>query len=173
MTERRSQYLGAGALQGPVCDPLTGRKLIVDTYGGWARHGGGAFSGKNPSKVDRSAAYAVRHMAKNIVGAGLAGTAFVVAGYGWCGRGVDPIPEKIDQQIARLKLKGMGIRSDRLTREQAWPGVSMMLILTPFQGTEQFLASMVMPRSCSSSMLSMSRSETTWSFLNTPHWRNM
>ena len=51
---------------------LTGRKIIVDTYGGTARHGGGAFSGKDPSKVDRSAAYAARHVAKNIVAAGLA-----------------------------------------------------------------------------------------------------
>src|SRR5699024_5589136 len=51
---------------------LTGRKIIVDTYGGWARHGGGAFSGKDPSKVDRSAAYAMRWVAKNIVAAGLA-----------------------------------------------------------------------------------------------------
>jgi S-adenosylmethionine synthetase len=51
---------------------LTGRKIIVDTYGGWARHGGGAFSGKDPSKVDRSAAYYARYAAKNIVAAGLA-----------------------------------------------------------------------------------------------------
>ena len=51
---------------------LTGRKIIVDTYGGWARHGGGAFSGKDPTKVDRSAAYLARHIAKNIVAAGLA-----------------------------------------------------------------------------------------------------
>ena len=51
---------------------LTGRKIIVDTYGGMARHGGGAFSGKDPSKVDRSAAYACRYVAKNIVAAGLA-----------------------------------------------------------------------------------------------------
>lgn len=51
---------------------LTGRKIIVDTYGGFARHGGGAFSGKDPSKVDRSAAYAVRWVAKNAVAAGLA-----------------------------------------------------------------------------------------------------
>lgn len=58
---------------GPVADcGLTGRKIIVDTYGGMAHHGGGAFSGKDPSKVDRSAAYAVRHVAKNIVAAGLA-----------------------------------------------------------------------------------------------------
>jgi S-adenosylmethionine synthetase len=51
---------------------LTGRKIIVDTYGGYARHGGGAFSGKDPSKVDRSAAYAMRWVAKNVVAAGLA-----------------------------------------------------------------------------------------------------
>ena len=51
---------------------LTGRKIIVDTYGGMARHGGGAFSGKDPSKVDRSAAYAMRWVAKNVVAAGLA-----------------------------------------------------------------------------------------------------
>jgi len=58
---------------GPVGDAgLTGRKIIVDTYGGMARHGGGAFSGKDPSKVDRSAAYACRYVAKNIVAAGLA-----------------------------------------------------------------------------------------------------
>ena len=58
---------------GPVSDcGLTGRKIIVDTYGGWARHGGGAFSGKDPSKVDRSAAYAARYVAKNIVAAGIA-----------------------------------------------------------------------------------------------------
>ncbi|MEJ2007878.1 MAG: methionine adenosyltransferase [Acidobacteriota bacterium] len=58
---------------GPVGDSgLTGRKIIVDTYGGWARHGGGAFSGKDPTKVDRSAAYMSRYIAKNIVAAGLA-----------------------------------------------------------------------------------------------------
>jgi S-adenosylmethionine synthetase len=58
---------------GPAADAgLTGRKIIVDTYGGMARHGGGAFSGKDPSKVDRSAAYAARYVAKNIVAAGLA-----------------------------------------------------------------------------------------------------
>ena len=51
---------------------LTGRKIIVDTYGGWGRHGGGAFSGKDPTKVDRSAAYMARHVAKNIVAAELA-----------------------------------------------------------------------------------------------------
>jgi S-adenosylmethionine synthetase len=64
---------GQFVIGGPVGDcGLTGRKVIVDTYGGMARHGGGAFSGKDPSKVDRSAAYAARHVAKNVVAAGLA-----------------------------------------------------------------------------------------------------
>jgi S-adenosylmethionine synthetase len=64
---------GKFVIGGPVGDcGLTGRKIIVDTYGGFARHGGGAFSGKDPSKVDRSAAYAARYVAKNLVAAGLA-----------------------------------------------------------------------------------------------------
>ena len=64
---------GKFVIGGPQGDAgLTGRKIIVDTYGGWARHGGGAFSGKDPSKVDRSAAYFTRWVAKNIVAAGLA-----------------------------------------------------------------------------------------------------
>ncbi len=64
---------GRFVIGGPMGDcGLTGRKIIVDTYGGYARHGGGAFSGKDPSKVDRSAAYAARYVAKNIVAAGLA-----------------------------------------------------------------------------------------------------
>ena len=60
---------------------LTGRKIIVDTYGGMARHGGGAFSGKDPSKVDRSAAYAGRYVAKNIVAAGLADSCEIQVSY--------------------------------------------------------------------------------------------
>jgi S-adenosylmethionine synthetase len=60
---------------------LTGRKIIVDTYGGMSRHGGGAFSGKDPSKVDRSAAYAMRWVAKNIVAAGLADRCEVQVAY--------------------------------------------------------------------------------------------
>lgn len=64
---------GRFVIGGPVGDcGLTGRKIIVDSYGGYSRHGGGAFSGKDPSKVDRSAAYAARHIAKNVVSAGLA-----------------------------------------------------------------------------------------------------
>ncbi|MCG4586205.1 methionine adenosyltransferase domain-containing protein, partial [Anaerosalibacter bizertensis] len=64
---------GRFVIGGPMGDAgLTGRKIIVDTYGGYGRHGGGAFSGKDPTKVDRSAAYAARYVAKNIVAAGLA-----------------------------------------------------------------------------------------------------
>ncbi len=73
---------GPFVVGGPVGDAgLTGRKIIVDTYGGMARHGGGAFSGKDPSKVDRSAAYAMRWVAKNVVAAGLASRAEVQVGY--------------------------------------------------------------------------------------------
>ncbi len=73
---------GKFVIGGPVGDAgLTGRKIIVDTYGGWARHGGGAFSGKDPSKVDRSAAYAARYVAKNIVAAGLADSCEVQVSY--------------------------------------------------------------------------------------------
>jgi S-adenosylmethionine synthetase len=75
--DKRTQYhinpTGRFVVGGPVGDcGLTGRKIIVDTYGGFARHGGGAFSGKDPSKVDRSAAYAARYVAKNLVAAGIA-----------------------------------------------------------------------------------------------------
>jgi S-adenosylmethionine synthetase len=75
MISRETKYLinptGRFVIGGPQGDTgLTGRKIIVDTYGGYSRHGGGAFSGKDPSKVDRSAAYAARHVAKNIVAAG-------------------------------------------------------------------------------------------------------
>jgi S-adenosylmethionine synthetase len=74
---------GSFVIGGPVGDAgLTGRKIIVDTYGGFARHGGGAFSGKDPSKVDRSAAYAARYVAKNIVAAGLARRAEIQVAYG-------------------------------------------------------------------------------------------
>ena len=73
---------GHFVLGGPAADAgLTGRKIIVDTYGGVARHGGGAFSGKDPSKVDRSAAYAARHVAKNLVAAGLADRCEVQVSY--------------------------------------------------------------------------------------------
>lgn len=73
---------GRFVIGGPKSDTgLTGRKIIVDTYGGYAKHGGGAFSGKDPTKVDRSAAYAARYVAKNIVGAGLADKCEVALSY--------------------------------------------------------------------------------------------
>jgi S-adenosylmethionine synthetase len=83
---KRTKYhinpTGRFVIGGPVGDcGLTGRKIIVDTYGGFARHGGGAFSGKDPSKVDRSAAYAARYVAKNIVAAGLAARCEVQVSY--------------------------------------------------------------------------------------------
>jgi S-adenosylmethionine synthetase len=73
---------GRFEIGGPHGDSgLTGRKIIVDTYGGWAPHGGGAFSGKDPSKVDRSATYAARHIAKNIVAADIAKECLVQLAY--------------------------------------------------------------------------------------------
>ncbi|HEY9854528.1 MAG TPA: methionine adenosyltransferase, partial [Stenomitos sp.] len=73
---------GRFVVGGPMGDAgLTGRKIIVDTYGGYARHGGGAFSGKDPTKVDRSAAYAARYVAKNVVAAGLADRCEVQVSY--------------------------------------------------------------------------------------------
>ncbi|HYL02175.1 MAG TPA: methionine adenosyltransferase [Steroidobacteraceae bacterium] len=84
--DKRTRYhinpTGRFVIGGPVGDcGLTGRKIIVDTYGGYARHGGGAFSGKDPSKVDRSAAYAARWVAKNVVAAGLASRCEVQLAY--------------------------------------------------------------------------------------------
>ena len=86
MLTKKTQFLinptGRFVVGGPQGDSgLTGRKIIVDTYGGWGRHGGGAFSGKDPSKVDRSAAYMCRWVAKNIVAAGLADLAELQVAY--------------------------------------------------------------------------------------------
>jgi S-adenosylmethionine synthetase len=103
---------GKFVVGGPAADAgLTGRKIIVDTYGGVARHGGGAFSGKDPSKVDRSAAYAARHVAKNIVAAGLADRCEVQVSYA-IGRahptsiavetfGTSPVPENQMLELVR------------------------------------------------------------------------
>ena len=81
---------GKFLVSGPQCDTgMTGRKIMVDTYGGWAVHGGGAFSGKDATKVDRSAGYMTRYIAKNIVAAGLADECLVQVGY--CIGLVDPV----------------------------------------------------------------------------------
>ena len=85
MDENTKFYInptGRFVVGGPMGDSgLTGRKIIVDTYGGYARHGGGAFSGKDPTKVDRSAAYAARYLAKNVVKSGLASKCEVQIAY--------------------------------------------------------------------------------------------
>jgi S-adenosylmethionine synthetase len=109
---------GRFVIGGPVGDAgLTGRKIIVDTYGGYARHGGGAFSGKDPSKVDRSAAYAARHVAKNIVAAGLAGRVEVQVAYAiGVARPVSTLVETFgtaqvdDRLIARLVTEHFDLR---------------------------------------------------------------
>ncbi|MBY0438808.1 MAG: methionine adenosyltransferase domain-containing protein, partial [Burkholderiales bacterium] len=96
---------------------LTGRKIIVDTYGGYSRHGGGAFSGKDPSKVDRSAAYAGRYVAKNIVAAGLASKCEVQVAYAiGVAKPVSVLVETFgtgkiaDEKIAKLVEKHFDLR---------------------------------------------------------------
>ena len=111
---------GRFVVGGPVGDcGLTGRKIIVDTYGGFARHGGGAFSGKDPSKVDRSAAYAARYVAKNIVAAGLAERCEVQVSYAI---GVaEPTSIMVDS-----------LRHQRLSREELTALVRRHFDLTPY-----------------------------------------
>ena len=101
---------GRFVLGGPAADTgLTGRKIIVDTYGGYARHGGGAFSGKDPSKVDRSACYAARHVAKRLVSEGLARRAEVALAY------AIGVAKPVSVQVNTF---GTGIRpDDRLSSE--------------------------------------------------------
>jgi S-adenosylmethionine synthetase len=122
MLTKRTQFLinptGRFVVGGPQGDSgLTGRKIIVDTYGGWGRHGGGAFSGKDPSKVDRSAAYMCRWVAKNIVAAGLADLAELQVAYaiGY----PDPVSVYVDtmgtgmvsdEKIARAVKKVFGFK---------------------------------------------------------------
>ena len=115
---------GRFVLGGPAGDSgLTGRKIIVDTYGGYAPHGGGAFSGKDPTKVDRSAAYAARHAAKNVVAAGLARQCEIALAYA-IGvaqpvsfqvntRGTGTIP---DEEIGKLVEKVFDMRPDAIIR---------------------------------------------------------
>jgi S-adenosylmethionine synthetase len=109
---------GRFVIGGPLGDTgLTGRKIIVDSYGGYSRHGGGAFSGKDPSKVDRSAAYAARHVAKNIVAAGLARKCEVQVAYAiGIARPVSVLVETFgtgrisDEKIAKLVEKHFDLR---------------------------------------------------------------
>ena len=117
---------GRFVIGGPVGDcGLTGRKIIVDTYGGYARHGGGAFSGKDPSKVDRSAAYAARYVAKNIVAAGLASRCEVQVSYAI---GV--------AEPTSIMVEAFG--TSRLSREQLTQLVRAHFDLTPY-GLRQML----------------------------------
>lgn len=110
-TEYLINPTGKFVIGGPQGDAgLTGRKIIVDTYGGWARHGGGAFSGKDPSKVDRSAAYFTRWVAKNIVAAGLAETCELEVAYA-IGH---PYPTSI-----HVDTFGTGVASDAKLSEAA------------------------------------------------------
>ena len=129
MLTRKTQFLinptGRFVIGGPQGDSgLTGRKIIVDTYGGWGRHGGGAFSGKDPSKVDRSAAYMCRWVAKNIVAAGLADLAELQVAYaiGY----PDPVSVYVDtmgtgkvsdEKIARAVTRVFGFKPADITKQ--------------------------------------------------------
>jgi S-adenosylmethionine synthetase len=122
MISKETRFLinptGRFVIGGPLGDTgLTGRKIIVDTYGGYSRHGGGAFSGKDPSKVDRSAAYAARHVAKNIVAAGLARKCEIQVAYAiGVARPVSVLVETFgtgripDDKIAKLVEKHFDLR---------------------------------------------------------------
>lgn len=127
--DKKTRFLinptGRFVIGGPVGDcGLTGRKIIVDTYGGMARHGGGAFSGKDPSKVDRSAAYAARYVAKNVVAAGLADRCEVQVSYAI---GVaEPTSINVetfgtgkidDQRIAKLIVEHFSLRPGNIIQE--------------------------------------------------------
>ncbi len=114
MLNRRTEYLinptGRFVIGGPQGDSgLTGRKIIVDTYGGWGRHGGGAFSGKDPSKVDRSAAYMGRWVAKNIVAAGLATHAEIQFAYA-IGH-----PQPVSVRVETFGTAKLGISDEQIT----------------------------------------------------------
>ena len=129
MLTRKTHFLinptGRFVIGGPQGDSgLTGRKIIVDTYGGWGRHGGGAFSGKDPSKVDRSAAYMCRWVAKNIVAAGLAELAELQVAYaiGY----PDPVSVYVDtmgtgkvsdEKIAKAVTRVFGFKPADITRQ--------------------------------------------------------
>jgi S-adenosylmethionine synthetase len=114
MLSKNTEYLinptGRFVVGGPQGDSgLTGRKIIVDTYGGWGRHGGGAFSGKDPSKVDRSAAYMGRWVAKNIVAAGLATHAEIQFAY------AIGYPQPVSVRVETFGTAELGISDEQIT----------------------------------------------------------
>ena len=129
MLDKDTKYFinptGRFVIGGPHGDSgLTGRKIIVDTYGGYSRHGGGAFSGKDPTKVDRSASYATRHVAKNIVAAGLASKCEVQVAYAiGVAKPVYVLVETFgtgkiaDEKIAEIVLKVFDLRPAAIIRD--------------------------------------------------------
>src|SRR5579883_2055989 len=142
---------GRFVIGGPVGDcGLTGRKIIVDTYGGFARHGGGAFSGKDPSKVDRSAAYAARYVAKNLVAAGLAERCEVQLSYAI---GV--------AEPTSIMVETFG--TSRLSREQLTLMVRKNFDLTPFGLREMLdLARPIYQKTASYGHFGRTEPEFTW-----------
>jgi S-adenosylmethionine synthetase len=139
---------GRFVVGGPVGDcGLTGRKIIVDTYGGYARHGGGAFSGKDPSKVDRSAAYAARYVAKNIVAAGLAEKCEVQVSYA----------------IGVAEPTSIMIETSRLSRERLTQIVRANFDLTPYGLREMLdLARPIYRKSAAYGHFGRTEPEFTW-----------
>jgi S-adenosylmethionine synthetase len=152
---KRTKYhinpTGRVVVGGPVGDcGLTGRKIIVDTYGGYARHGGGAFSGKDPSKVDRSAAYAARYVAKNIVAAGLARKCEVQVSYAI---GV--------AEPTSIMIETFG--TSRLTRERLTKLVRAHFDLTPYGLREMLnLARPIYAKTAAYGHFGRTESEFTW-----------
>ena len=153
--DKRTKYhinpTGRFVVGGPVGDcGLTGRKIIVDTYGGYARHGGGAFSGKDPSKVDRSAAYAARYVAKNIVAAGIAERCEVQVSYAI---GV--------AEPTSIMVETFG--TCRLSRERLTQLVRKHFDLTPFGLREMLdLARPIYQRTAAYGHFGRTESEFTW-----------
>jgi S-adenosylmethionine synthetase len=153
--DKRTKYhinpTGRFVVGGPVGDcGLTGRKIIVDTYGGFARHGGGAFSGKDPSKVDRSAAYAARYVAKNIVAAGLAERCEVQVSYAI---GV----------AEPTSIMGESFGTSRLSRERLTQIVRKHFDLTPYGLREMLdLARPIYQKSAAYGHFGRTEPEFTW-----------
>jgi S-adenosylmethionine synthetase len=153
--DKRTKYhinpTGRFVVGGPVGDcGLTGRKIIVDTYGGYARHGGGAFSGKDPSKVDRSAAYAARYVAKNIVAAGLAERCEVQVSYAI---GV--------AEPTSIMIETFG--TSRLSRERLTQMVRKHFDLTPYGLREMLdLARPIYQKTASYGHFGRTEPEFTW-----------